>query len=235
VSQTAYNDESALVVAAHPDDEVLGCGGTLARMASRGHPVHVLLLADGETSRATGAQSRGARNHLAKRRNAAETAGEILGLASLELLDLPDNRLDNMALLDVVQRVEAVVQRYRPAIVLTHHAGDVNIDHRIVHDAVITACRPQPAHSVRTLLFFEVPSSTEWRPPGSGRPFDPNWFVDISTTLPKKLRALEAYETEMRPFPHPRSLEAVQALARWRGASVGIGAAEAFILGRRLD
>jgi LmbE family N-acetylglucosaminyl deacetylase len=224
-----------LVVAAHPDDEVLGCGGTLARMASRGHPVHVLLLADGETSRATGAQPRGGRNRLAKRRKAAEAAGEILGLSSLQLLDLPDNRLDSLALLDVVQQVEAVVQRYRPAIVLTHHAGDVNIDHRVAHDAVIAACRPQPGHSVRTLLFFEVPSSTEWRPPSSAPPFDPNWFVDISATLRKKLQALEAYEAEMRPFPHPRSVEAVKALAKWRGASMGMVAAEAFVLGRRLD
>ena len=235
VSQAADSDGSALVVAAHPDDEVLGCGGTLARMAGRGHPVHVLLLADGETSRGAGARPQGERNRMAKRRKAAEAAGKILGLASLQLLDLPDNRLDTVALLDVVRQVETVVKRRRPAIVMTHHAGDVNIDHRVVHDAVIAACRPQPGHSVRTLLFFEVPSSTEWRPPSSAQPFDPNWFVDISTTLPKKLRALEAYEAEMRPFPHPRSVEAVKALAKWRGASMGMVAAEAFVLGRRLD
>jgi LmbE family N-acetylglucosaminyl deacetylase len=117
---------------------------------------------------------------------------------------------------------------------LTHHAGDVNIDHQRVHQAVVTACRPQPGHPVRTLLFFEVPSSTEWQPPGSAPAFTPNWFVDISSTLDCKLNALDAYAEELRVWPHPRSLQAVEALARWRGATVGVEAAEAFILGRYL-
>ncbi len=139
-----------------------------------------------------------------------------------------------MELLDVVQRIETFVARYGPATVLTHHAGDVNVDHRVVHDAVIAACRPQPMHTVRELLFFEIPSSTEWRPPASAPPFTPNWFVDISDTLDAKLAALRAYAPEMRPFPHPRSMEAVVALATWRGATVGVAAAEAFMLGRAI-
>jgi N-acetylglucosamine malate deacetylase 1 len=227
---TQQNGRAVLVVAAHPDDEVLGCGGTLARMAERGDAVHVLLIADGETSRPNAGRGR-----LAKRRRAAEAAAEVLGVSSVQLLNRPDNRLDSVDLLDVVRHVESVVARHRPSVVLTHHAGDVNIDHRIVHDAVIAACRPQPGHSVRTLLFFEVPSSTEWRPPASAPAFTPNWFVEISATLRSKLRALEAYSEELRAFPHPRSRRAVEALARWRGASVGVEAAEAFILGRYLD
>jgi len=234
-SRNARRGQTVLVVAAHPDDEVLGCGGTLARMAGRGDTVHVLLIADGEASRVVGAQSQTGRNRLPGRRKAAEAAGEILGVASVELLDLPDNRLDSVDLLDVVQKIEAVMQRHRPSIVLTHHAGDVNIDHRVVHDAVIAACRPQHGHCVRTLLFYEVPSSTEWRPPGSAQQFEPNWFVEISATLAKKSRALRAYEAELRAFPHPRSLQAIEALAHWRGASVGVAAAEAFVLGRCLD
>jgi LmbE family N-acetylglucosaminyl deacetylase len=118
--------------------------------------------------------------------------------------------------------------------VLTHHAGDVNIDHRVVHDAVIAACRPQPGYSVKELLFFEVPSSTEWRPPGSAEPFNPNWFFDITSTLATKMEALRAYEAELRAFPHPRSLKAVEALALWRGATAGVEAAEAFVLGRKI-
>jgi len=151
----------------------------------------------------------------------------------VETIGLPDNRLDGVELLDLVKRIEASIERHEPSVVLTHHAGDVNIDHQLVHEAVLAACRPQPGHPVDELLFFEIPSSTEWRPAGSRTTFVPNWFVDVSTTLPRKLDALRAYDSELRPFPHPRSLEAVEALARWRGATVGMLAAEAFVLGRK--
>jgi N-acetylglucosamine malate deacetylase 1 len=223
----------ALVVAAHPDDEVLGCGGTMARLANEGAAVHVLLMADGERSRISDLEALSPRR-VAARTAAAEAAARTLGCASVELLDLPDNRLDQIELLDIVRRVEAVVQRYQPATVFTHHAGDVNIDHRLVHDAVIAACRPQPDHAVQELLFFEVPSSTEWRPPGSGHSFAPNWFVDISASMSRKLEALGAYESELRAYPHPRSIRAVDALAQWRGATVGVAAAEAFMLARKI-
>jgi LmbE family N-acetylglucosaminyl deacetylase len=116
--------------------------------------------------------------------------------------------------------------------VLTHHAGDLNIDHRIVHDAVLVATRPQPRCTVEELLFFEIPSSSEWRPPASGVMFSPNYYVNISTTFEIKIKALEIYQEELRNFPHPRSLMAIEAQARWRGATVGVDSAEAFILGR---
>ena len=225
---------SVAVLAAHPDDEVLGCGGTLARMALSGRAVHILLMADGETARAGDASPSIDPARLAARTAAAENACTRLGCASVEVLVLPDNRLDGMELLDVVKRIESFLERYQPSTVLTHHAGDVNIDHRIVHEAAIAACRPQPGHPVKELLFFEVPSSSEWRPPGSATSFNPNWFVDISTTLATKLDALQAYEAELRAFPHPRSVRAVEALARWRGATVGVDAAEAFVLGRNI-
>lgn len=222
------------VIAAHPDDEVLGCGGAIARAAIEGHAVHVLLLADGETARTQVGGQPVDPDKLPARRSAAEAAGKILGCASVEQLSLPDNRLDSVELLDVVQHIEAFLRRCQATTVFTHHAGDVNIDHRIVHDAVIAASRPQPGYPVKELLFFEVPSATEWRPPDSATPFNPTWFVDISRTLAIKLAALEAYRAELRPFPHPRSPEAVTALARWRGATVGVEAAEAFVLGRKI-
>ncbi len=220
-------NESVLVVAAHPDDEVLGCGGTIARLTAQGRPVHVLILADGEGSRANSLPGA-----LASRQSAARQANAILGSTSLELLGLPDNRLDSLDLLDLVKLVEIRIERYRPTMVLTHHAGDLNIDHRIAHEATITACRPQPQHSVRELLFFEIPSSTEWRPTSSGPAFAPNWFEDISEALDIKLSALLAYPNELRDFPHSRSLRAIESLARWRGAGVGVNAAEGFIVGR---
>jgi N-acetylglucosamine malate deacetylase 1 len=225
--------KTVVVIAAHPDDEVLGCGGTIARMAGEGCPVHILFMADGETSRSADPGQTFPQARLIARNEAASIACAVLGCTSVDTLSLPDNRLDRLELLDLVRRVETFVRRYQPTTVLTHHSGDVNIDHRLVHDAVVTATRPQPGHSVRELLFFEVPSSTEWRPVSSAEPFNPNWFVDISSALPKKLEALQAYQAEMRDFPHPRSVKAIEALARWRGATVGVEAAEAFILGRK--
>ena len=224
--------KSVLIVAAHPDDEVLGCGGTIAKLAASGHPVHLAFLADGIGSRSAQGVTQSAEDQqaLEQRRDAAQQAADVLGAASVSFDDLPDNRLDSIPLLEITQRIEALIARHRPTTVFTHHAGDLNIDHRRVHQAVITACRPQCGHPVRTLLCFEVPSSTEWQPPGSGIAFAPNWFVDISTTLEQKLVALDAYAEELRDWPHPRSRLGVEHLARWRGATVGCDAAEAFVL-----
>src|SRR5690606_7987301 len=119
---------------------------------------------------------------------AAQTANNIIGVSSLTLLDFPDNRMDSVDLLDIIKPVEAAIQKLKPGIVYTHHAGDVNIDHRRTHEAVVTACRPTPRHPVKRLLFFEVASSTEWQPPGSAPAFAPSWFVDVSKTLPLKLK-----------------------------------------------
>jgi len=225
--------KSVLILAAHPDDEVLGCGGTIANLASQGASVHVAFLADGVSSRGGDAVAQQAA--FEARREAAGRACAILGVNTFSFGDMPDNRLDSLALLDIIRPVEALIDQQQPDVVFTHHAGDVNVDHRRLHEAVVTACRPQSGHPVRTLLFFEVPSSTEWQPPGSGPVFAPNWFIDISATLERKMAALEAYSAEMRPWPHPRSRPGVEHLARWRGATVGVEAAEAFVLGRRLS
>ncbi|MNI72395.1 GlcNAc-PI de-N-acetylase [compost metagenome] len=166
----------------------------------------------------------------------AQKANRILGVKSLELYDFPDNRMDQLDLLDVTKVIEGFINKYKPDIVYSHHIGDVNIDHRCIHQATVTACRPIPGnHRVKQLLFYEVSSSTEWQTPASGVPFVPNWFEDISETLEQKLRALEEYESEMRPWPHSRSIQAVEYLARWRGATIGRNAAEAFVLGRYIQ
>lgn len=227
--------KTVLVIAAHPDDEILGCGGAMAKHARRGDQVHVAILAEGLTSRDEQRDRSRHLGELSELAKAAQRANEILGAASLVLHDFPDNRMDSLDRLDVTKFVEGLVAKHRPEIVYTHHAGDVNIDHRVIHDAVITACRPQPGHCVKQLLFFEVASSTEWQPPGSAPFFTPNWFVDIADTLDLKLAALQAYESEMRAWPHARSIRALEHLARWRGASIGAEAAEAFLLGRNID
>jgi len=227
--------DTVLVIAAHPDDEVLGCGGTMARHAKGGDKVHVVILAEGITSRDQKSNRENKENELSALGEAARRANEILGVKTVELNDFPDNRMDSLARLEVIKVVEGFIDRFKPDVIYTHHAGDVNVDHRRVHEAVVTSCRPTPGNrGVRTLLFFEVASSTEWQPPGSASPFTPNWFVDISATLELKLQALRAYESEMRPWPHSRSIKALEHLARWRGATIGIEAAEAFELGRRL-
>lgn len=225
--------KNVLVLAAHPDDEVLGCGGAIAKHVASGDVVDVVILAEGVTSRGAASQKAHA-SQLGKLRKCAEAASAILGVRLLSFHTFPDNRMDSVDLLDVVKTIEIELVKSNPSIVYTHHTGDVNIDHRVIHDAVIAACRPQPGHCVRELLFFETPSSTEWRPPSSGQVFAPNWFVDISETLPLKLKALAAYKPELRAFPHPRSPQAVEHLARWRGATVGVVAAEAFMLGRKI-
>ena len=223
---------SVLVVAAHPDDEVLGCGGTMARLADEGHDVHVLILAEGVTSRTQQRDREAKTSELSELRRCTDAANAILGSTTVKVCDLPDNRMDSVDLLDVVKLVEGEITRHRPQMLFTHHGGDVNVDHRVVHEAVVAACRPQPGHPVRQLLFFEVASNTEWRPPGFIGGFLPNCFYDTERYLGRKLDALKAYSTEIRSFPHPRSVEAVEHLARWRGATVGCHAAEAFMVGR---
>lgn len=223
-----------LVIAAHPDDEVLGCGATIARHTKIGDEVHVVILAEGVTSRDESRDLKSRKSDLSELSKAAHSANKILGVKSLTLHDFPDNRMDSLDRLEVIKVVERFIDKYRPETVYTHHAGDVNVDHRIIHEAVVTVCRPTPSQPVKTLLFFEIPSSTEWQTPGSAAWFMPNWFVDVSSTMDAKLRALKAYRSEMRPWPHARSIEAVTHLAKWRGASIGTEAAEAFVLGRNI-
>ncbi len=223
-----------LVVAAHPDDEVLACGGAIAKHTQQGDIVHVLILAEGATSRTPQRNREKLQQELSELAQAAHQASEILRVTSLTLHDFPDNRMDHCDLLDVIKVIEQGIVQYQPETIYTHHGGDVNIDHRRIHEAVVTAARPLPGSTVKTLLFFEVASSTEWQTPGSAPTFAPNWFVDISQTLSLKLKALATYQSEMRPWPHARSIAALEHLARWRGASVGVEAAEAFMLGRNL-
>jgi LmbE family N-acetylglucosaminyl deacetylase len=217
-----------LAAVAHPDDEVLGAGGALARHANDGEEVHVLFLTDGVGAR--GSDKPAADQRAAAARNACT----ILGTQPPRFLGFVDNRLDEVPLLDVTQAIEAVIAELRPHTIYTHHSGDLNIDHVVCQRAVLTACRPMPGALVRRIFSFEVPSSTEWNVPG-GMKFVPRRFMDIASTLATKRRALEAYAEEMRPFPHSRSYEAVEALARWRGATVGLEAAEGFDVIREID
>jgi LmbE family N-acetylglucosaminyl deacetylase len=223
-----------LVIASHPDDEVLGCGGTIAKHVHDGDEVHVLILAEGMTSRDDTRDRKGREKDITKLKDMANEAHKILGTSSIKLLDFPDNRMDSVDLLDVIKVIENELNEINPEIIYTHHSNDLNVDHRITHQAVVTACRPEPGAIVKQMYCFEVSSSSEWQDSLEGSQFMPNTFVNISNTLEIKLAALKAYESEMRPWPHSRSIQAIEYLARWRGASAGFEAAEAFSLSRNL-
>ena len=226
------NKNSVLVIGAHPDDEVLGCGGTIAKLVGKGAVVNVLYISNGVDSR--NANKERTKKNIIKRKNAAKLSCKILGARSPNFANLADNQLDKYPLLKIVKIVEKYIKRFKPRTIYTHFKNDLNIDHQIVNQAVVTATRPQKNCSVKSLFFFEVPSSTEWRIDSKSKIFNPNWFEDISSTKSKKFEALKAYKAEIKKWPHPRSLKGVEALASWRGATAGVDAAEAFILGRRI-
>ncbi len=223
-----------LIIAAHPDDEVLGCGGSIAKWTANGDKVNILIAAEGITSRDNNRNIGKRKNALSDLRSSSQKAAKILGANSVSIFDFPDNRMDSIDLLDVVKKIGHHIEKLRPQIIVTHHAGDLNIDHQIIHKAVITFCRPQPSFYVKKILTFEIPSSTEWQSPQNNTPFIPNWFEDITITLDKKIKALNAYKSEMRNWPHSRSVESIKYLSKWRGASVGLEAAESFMLVRNI-
>ncbi|RJQ23943.1 MAG: PIG-L family deacetylase [Nitrospiraceae bacterium] len=217
-----------LVIAAHPDDEVLGCGGTTAKLAKQGNDVHVLILGEGVTSR-DDKRNRPARGEeIRQLKRQAEKAHKLLGIKKTFLYDFPDNRFDTVPLLDIVKAIEKVKKGTMPEIVFTHHRGDLNIDHQITFRAVMTAFRPVKGERAREIYSFEIASSTEWSVPSASDHFMPNYFSDISKTIAQKIKAINEYKSEIRAFPHPRSAESVKAYAVRRGIQAGLPAAEAF-------
>lgn len=218
-----------LVIAAHPDDETYGLGGTIARHVRQGDLASVLILSEGVTAR---------HNAIEPQKAAVRKACAALGVDDVRFADLPDQRLDGMPLLEVIQPIHELCKELWPQVVYTHHRGDANQDHRTVFAATLVAVRPFGGNPVERVLCYETASSTEWGPPFAEWEFLPNVFVDISATLEAKLRAVEAYretfQSEVKPFPHPRSPEAVRIYAQQRGVTVGMLAAEAFVLVREL-
>ena len=232
--QGSMKKKTILVVAAHPDDEILGCGGTIAGHTKEGATSHILILGEGITSRDEQREVDARSDEIKKLKNQAKRAASIIGAASLETLSFPDNRMDSVDLLDVIKAVERSIKKFRPHIIYTHHSGDLNIDHRITAKAVVTATRPVNGTSVREVYAFETLSSTEWSFTAPNYHFYPNYFVDIESTLQQKIKALNAYSSEVREFPHPRSKEVLTSLAKVRGAQAGLKAAEAFSLIRKI-
>jgi len=224
---------NVLVIAAHPDDEVLGCGGTMARLAANGDRVDVLILGEGITSRSRNREE-AHQDDIAELHNHARSANEGLGVTAVTLLSLPDNRFDSLPLLDVVKHIEDAIARFEPEMIFTQHGGDLNFDHVITYRATLIATRPMRETTVRRVLSYEVASSTEWAFQKFDPQFRPTVFYDISGTLDLKLAAMQSYDTETREFPHPRSPLALTSIARRWGSTVGVEAAEAFELVREI-
>ena len=216
---------NVLVVASHPDDEVLGCGGLLAKLSANGVVAKVVYLTAGEASR----DGYSPVNEDRRKRSALK-ASQILGYECIEFFNFPDNELDAVSLLQVTKALEGVFASVRPDAVFTHYAHDLNIDHQIAFKATITACRPWVFESVKGLFSFEVPSSTDLL--SSFDSFKPNVYVDISDVLELKVNAMKAYGEEMRDFPHPRSEKSLISLAEFRGTQSNLFAAEGFLCNR---
>lgn len=218
---------NVLVIAAHPDDEVLGCGGTIARLAAEGAAVSILILANGLTSRADFDPVKDA-DRLRFHHERARAAGALLGAREVNLAGFPDQKMDTVPLLDITQTIEREIARVRPETIFTQHGGDLNMDHVITFRATLTATRPMPGGIVKRVYSYEIPSSTEWAFAQFEPRFSPQVFFDIGAHLETKIAAMQIYESEARTFPHPRSPEALRAAAHRWGSTVGLPAAEAF-------
>lgn len=226
-----------LVVAAHPDDEVLGCGATVALRRRQGWEIHLLIMTKGLIGREKSEGEREKfREAIAKLQAEMEAAGEILGFSSVENLDFPDNRMDAVSRMDVAHAIKGKIDSVRPDAIFTHHPGDYNWDHTRTFEAVMMAARASPGEFlVREIYAFEVLSSTERSWQTATYAFMPTVYVDVKETIETKKKAMRAYETECKPYPHPRSVEGVEFLARKRGSEIGIEYAEAFALVRRIE
>jgi len=215
-----------LVVAAHPDDEILGCGGTIARLINEGYEAYTLVLGEGITSRS--GKKGGKIEELKKQ---MEKADKLLGIKKVFSFDLPDNKFDTVPLLDIIKKIETVKSKIKPGIIFTHFRNDLNIDHKKTYEAVLTATRPMENETVKTIYSFEVLSSTEWNYPTT---FSPNVFFDISKTIDKKIEAMKCYKNEIREFPHPRSIETIKSNAKTYGSKIGLKYAEPFEMIRQV-
>jgi len=233
-----------LVVSAHPDDEIIGMGGTLKKLSKK-NSISVLFLADGVTARkksgyenvVTYEISKKEENKMKKeieiRKTHAKNALNSIGVNKMKFLDLPDNELDLVPFLKIVKTIESEILSFKPEIIFTHHFNDLNIDHRLAYEAVLTASRPIFNSTVKSIFSFESVSSSDWKKPYK---FNPNVYVDISSQLSDKLKALSFYKNEIRKFPHPRSKKTIESTAHRWGSLSGFHAAEAFeLIMSRLD
>jgi len=216
-----------LIVAAHPDDEILGCGGTILKLKEK-NDINVIFMTNGVSARG--------KNKISekRRKNACLKLFKYLNISKPEFFNFPDNQLDRTPLLKIIKKIERKINLYKPDTIFTHYSNCLNIDHRKTFEAVNTACRPINKISVKKILSFEIPSSTDWAL-FHGKNFQPNYYIDISKFLNEKINLIKFYKDELRNYPHSRSVKSIKSLASYRGVSSGVKYAEGFYLNRYLD
>jgi len=231
-----FTNKRIMIVVAHPDDELLGLGASMHKLICEKNIItHVAILGEGITSRFKLRDLKLCEKELTKHKSNIFNAQKLIGYHSINTYGFPDNRFDSIALLDIVKIVEEEKEKFSPDIIFTHHEGDLNVDHRLTFQAVLTAIRPMQNENVKMLITFETPSGTEWQT-ASSLQFRPNFFISVSEEdINAKLRAMEQYEYEIRAFPHPRSIEALKIKAQNRGIEVGCDFAEAFNIVRLIE
>ena len=220
-------NKKILIIAAHPDDEILGCGGTIFKLKKKNN-IKIIFLTNGVSARSN------SEDKILKRKSECEKLFKYLRIGKPTFFDLPDNQLDQLPLLKIVKKVENVIKSFKPEIVFTHYENCLNIDHQITYRATITACRPLKNISVKKILSFEVLSSTEWAV-FKKKTFQPNYYFEIDNEIKYKIKAMKFYKSELKKYPHSRSLKAIEALAKFRGISSGFKYAEGFVLVREIE
>lgn len=232
-----FKNKRIMVVAAHPDDELLGLGATMHKLIKEyGAQVHVIILGEGITSRSDTRDTEKWKEVLEEHHSNINAAGKHIGYKSIHTYNFADNRFDSHALLDIVKVVEKEKEEFKPEIIFTHNAGDLNIDHQLTFQAVMTATRPMEDEEVTTIICFETSSATDWQYSNHPEQFHPNYYVAIGEEdLQAKLDAMSEYKFENRPYPHPRSLKALRTLAEYRGYTSGNQLAEAFEIVRLIQ
>jgi len=217
--------KNILVIAAHPDDETLGLGGTLALYSQKGYKISVLIFADGESSRIK------KKSLINQRKIQAKKACSYLGIKNITFLDYEDQKLEEITLIDLAKSIEKLISKIKPEIVFTHFWGDVNQDHNRIFQATLIAVRPTPESKINKIICYETPSSTEW----GLESFKPNFFVKIDKVLKKKMKAVECYKKEIKQYPHPRSVKSILARSEYWGNSIGVRHAESFVTLREIN
>ncbi len=221
-------EKNILIVAPHPDDEILGCGGVIAKYSEEGSNVFVLIVTRG-TPRLYSAEN------IDNVRNEALRAHALLGVKETIFLDFPAPELDIISSAEISREINDVIKKFNISELYVPHRGDIHGDHRVVFNACLVAARPVGIYTVKSIYAYETVSETEWAPPFGDDAFIPAKFVDVSAFFDKKLEAMRCFISQLKPFPNPRSLETLTALSKFRGSTVGFSHAEAFMIIRLVE
>lgn len=219
-----------LILVAHSDDESFGCGGLIKKLSSNKNIIKVVSFTDG-----IGARLKNNVKKINERQNSSIKASKILGFQWLAQHNYPDNQLDKISLLEIIKKIEKHKKEFSPHIVLTHNFSDLNIDHRKIAEATLTAFRPEPNEKLEQLITFEVPSATDFRILKNKKNFLPNYFLNIEKFLKYKIKAIKCYKNELKKYPHSRSVMGIKNLGKIRGHQSGLKFAEAFEIIRKIE